>query len=471
MFKFGSAFRFLYIAGLLFVTSLNTAGAQDINQYEKRLDKTIKTACHSYLVDALPNALSWLRDEIYEKSPFCKRINAADDAEDINDALQEQFSRRSASDPTLDLSKKRDRRLNITIDCRSEYMCMESRLRFQDTANPVSQKQYDVVAQYCGGRYGCIQAFFNDWPQKLPNAKAKDAAKMLTFDNILNPALTPKGTQISPATTVQPVQNNVAKAAPAAPAPLPTGQRASNQNQQLSQNVKAKCTCSLNGRPCFDNPYGPIRKRMAQIEAQRLSICTAWQGTYGNLAPSSPVSNEQMQADLTYSLSYIKDADARGNHLIRLAAEDFERIRYRAAKRIPYRNTFEEAKADQLASGPSQDVGPAPDGFGEQQFAQSKATTPTAATSKPADFLYHPQRLNFADAKAFCQSKGMHLPTVAEAKAKLAQMRSLGDPYWGIWTTDQSSSDKMVGRYRTLRNNGFTEGEFAQNAQRVFCFP
>ena len=464
---------FKRVAGLVgfaaFLFTLQSASvAQDTVQHEMKLDETIKAACHSYMIDALPDALSWLKDQVFENSPFCKRIEAAYDQEDISDTLQEQYKRKSALEPSLDRSKKNDRTLTITIECQSEYMCLESRIRFKDTAHAVSQAAYDKVAAYCEGRYGCIQAFFDEWPRDIPKQQAQVSKKGLSFESVLKSSLTPKGAPkaIDTQAAIPDASPQVSTSAVS----LPIGNKPTTANLKLNHAIKDQCFCSLGAGECFDNPYGPIKKRLAQIEEQRRGVCMTWQAQYADVVQSSTVDNDKMDEDLVYMQKYVSDADERGYDLIRLAKEDFQRIKYRVRNNLPFKNTFEEKRADKLASGPSANVGEAPDGFGTESSNMKTAIVADAQNKKTSAFLFHPERMTFSAAKAFCQSKGMHLPSVAEAKPHLKEMIPLGDPFWGIWTTDQTAPDKIVGRYRTLRNNGFTEGENPTFASRVFCF-
>jgi hypothetical protein len=165
--------------------------AQDTDGFERELDQTIRAACHSFMVDAIPDAFSWLRTEIYENSPFCQRVRNSADLEAFGEVVQDTFQRLGPDDARLDLSQKQDRDLNVTIECDSEYMCMEIRLAFQETDTPVSLSDYLAVQAYCDGRYGCIQAYFQDWPAPLPVPTPIADAEMIRFNEVvLSPDLT-----------------------------------------------------------------------------------------------------------------------------------------------------------------------------------------------------------------------------------------------------------------------------------------
>ncbi|MCV6611207.1 MAG: hypothetical protein OIF55_10600 [Amphritea sp.] len=135
----------------------------DIEAFEAELDGTIKSACHGYLPDMLPEVLAWLRGEIYEKSPFCEKVRSGNQEEAIH------YARRIYSGgPTLDLSKRDNSDVQRAIECDNEYMCVEVRDRLYREGQPISQVDYDRVSQHCEGRYSCIQEFFLEWPRPLP---------------------------------------------------------------------------------------------------------------------------------------------------------------------------------------------------------------------------------------------------------------------------------------------------------------
>mgnify|MGYP003148889445 CR=1 FL=1 len=336
--------------GLLMTVGFGSVSAQDTAALEKDLDKTIRAACHSFMVDAIPDMFSWLRNKIYENSSFCKKINSAYDSTDINAAIQGEYRQATAPGGGLDLSKKHDWDLNIVIECDSEYMCLESRRRHFRSSNPITQAQYDKVATYCDGRYGCIQAFFDKWPAPIPDIKTVDQNRVPTFSNLV-------GDGIAPSEADQSKENEAAADMPATA-------------QLVSQ------------RPTATKP----------------ATSAAPTNQTENKAPSSS--------------------------------------------------------------------------------AKTEAST---ANTLPA-LLFGPKRMKFFTAKKYCESRGMHLPTIAEGKARFSDiLKTKLDNYFRIWTTDQNASDKYVNRYRTLRIDfdvrkvsgdvNITEGESMHREMGFFCFP
>ncbi|WP_282608047.1 hypothetical protein [Pelagibius sp. Alg239-R121] len=426
--------------------------AQDIEGLELHLDKTIRSACHGYLVDSLPDALSWLKEKIYRNSPFCNKFLDAQDKEQLNDAVQEAYAERPLEGSRLDLSKKVDRDLNITIECRSEYMCLETRLKFLETQTPVSQEDYNTVRDYCLERYGCIQAYFRDWPAPLPTPKKLEELQIVTFDSVLD----------------TPDQANLSGDAPDRPASTqqyPARAHASTQpsSQVLAAHGKIErlCTCSLSGRACYENPYGPVRQHIARVEAQRRQSCKGWQDQFTPIGGSG-LNDDGLMSALTAKRDEIAEIDSRGKKIIALAAEDFERIRARVRNNQPFVPTLELDKIEELARGPKAQAAPS--------SSEAKAT-PSGSGSQPSGptAIVLGPNLSWDEAGTYCRERGLRLPAVSEARGRLSELRSQ-DAHLGIWTAEAQYVDQYVRKYQTVRDNGFTEGENASSRHRVACF-
>lgn len=335
------------LSTIMSVSVSSITQAQGTAKFEAALDITIRSACHSYATDKLRDNLSWLKSLIYENSPFCSRIKTASDTQDINDAMQDEFKKIPKSGSKIDFSKKQERGMHITIDCRSEYMCMETRMKYLDSQNPVDQKSYNHVSAFCQERYGCIEAFFKDWPTLLPAHQPAETSTEVTFASILG---SPDG------------QTPVAPPTPASTAPQTTA-------TQLSATATSPITKTL-------TPKSSIQKAVEQPVKAKTQITKT------------------------------KNPDTK---------------------------------------------------------------TASIASSQIAQLIFG-NNMTWNNAMRFCKSKGMHLPTIAEGKQRLPELRTR-DPYLGIWTTDQNASDRIIGRYRTLRDNGYTDGQRATTSQRVICFP
>ena len=476
----------LALVPVLCAPAIVPASAQDTERFSGDVARTIQAACHSFIVDALPDAVAWLREDIYQNSPFCRSLDAAGDMEAFGETVQEAYNRLGPDDPRLDLAGRVDRYLAITIECQSEYMCMETRLKFLGSDNPVDQAAYDTVSAYCDGRYGCIQAYFSRWPAPLPAPKALSEIAMARFEKEVGPpgqADMPPAQQVASAPemsseqppAVDPVQpisaapvspaapeEPVASPTPAAPAELeapPTGE-ISKRIDTLNASLQSNCRCSLAGAPCFDNPYGPVRTHIQQVEEQRLRYCKAWDDlSRGGIAPSDQT---QATADqLSQLLKSVTDADDRGEQIIQIAMEDFEIIKYRVRNNLPFKPMPERDKmVEQLAADPS------PPPTQTEQTASSTGTDGTAQSDEP-EFIMG-QRQGWEQAGAFCSSIGRRLPTVAEARDLRTKIPD-EDWYFGLWTSEAHYVDAYVKRYKTMRPNGRTEGEDRSWEARVAC--
>jgi hypothetical protein len=393
-------------------------------------------------------------------------VRAAYDKAALGDVIQSAFDRNAVTGGDLDLSKKHDRDLNITIECDAEYMCIESRVKFLDTETPVTQKQYDAVRDYCGGRYGCIEAFFREWPRDIPAKVTKDAAASpsvsgLSFSSLLNkqqPAsASPAGSQT---TGVE-----------ASEIKLVTASKPSEDLLASNRKIRQKCGCSLSGQACFDNPYGPIRNQLAQIEQQRATVCQSWQAAYGSMTSATPVERELAVTDLERVEGAMDQIDRRGLKIIDMARKDFEYIQWLVSKGrsgplreyLPEVNRIANDWTPVTISGrvnlPGANAG------------TGTATSSTAEQTRTQNAIVQGPLLDWAGAKAYCQSRGMQLPTLAMAAARRSDLQS-GDPWYGVWTSDQTGTDRLGRQARTFRsNNGDNQGAPVAEKHRTFCFP
>lgn len=151
--------------------------AQDIPALESQTDDTIRSACHGYLVDMLPR--DW-QDDAYAATGRCDPGASRE-----SDATPPAVAGSAGSAGTsVELGQRRERNLDITIECQSEYMCMEQRVRLREADTPIAQPEYDRVAAYCEQHYACIQSFLRDWPKPLPSPAGSQAGQGFTFDSL-----------------------------------------------------------------------------------------------------------------------------------------------------------------------------------------------------------------------------------------------------------------------------------------------
>ena len=62
-----------------FATTPLFAQEPTLDEFETQLDGVIRSACHGYMVDALPEMLSGARDWLNENSPFCQTVRTLPD--------------------------------------------------------------------------------------------------------------------------------------------------------------------------------------------------------------------------------------------------------------------------------------------------------------------------------------------------------------------------------------------------------
>lgn len=153
----------------------------DLADFERKVDATLRAACHGYTVDMLPDALAGIRTWLYEKSPVCTEVvNLPKDA-----PLRDRFANLPMSQRDVERIYDRDAwryptgqgavDQHIGFECEWEYMCVTQRRRLSRTPHPVSQADYARVAASCASElseYHCIEKFFSAWPQPLPAATA-----------------------------------------------------------------------------------------------------------------------------------------------------------------------------------------------------------------------------------------------------------------------------------------------------------
>lgn len=454
-------------AGLVGAAVVFSGGAvaDETERFEAQLDETIRAACHGYLLDAVPDALGWLRTQLQAHSPFCRRVETAFDEQAVGELVREAWR---ATGPELDLSAREDRDLAITIECDGEYMCIESRLRHLDSESPVTGSDYDIVARYCDGRYGCIQAFFDDWPAPLPEPVPVEEVEMVTFASMF-PA---------PASTATPTPNvtptGVDEAAPAPEAArVVTSERATPELLALNDRLRQTCRCSLASGTCYENPNGPIRDHIARMHAQRRALCEDWQRVYAGLDADAAVELERARRELGATRMAIRETDQRAQRAIQIATDEFMRMRsaIQSGRRYQIRDYLPQVEAlvqegvgrpapiesaVAIASSPS-----------AESSVRDERPAPSALPTAPLEL-----RLDFRAAEAYCARSGQRLPSVEEAMAQVGRMRPdheiRGRPqyFYGIWTREEVPALRMA---RTVRFNRDVQGVNPSEQNYVVC--
>ena len=127
-------------------------------------DETIRSACHGFFIEDLPESVSWLREHLIPDSQLCRVVSS----------LPADISPKSVIGPKGYQSEAHEfvlyseQRMALDMACRYEWMCINTRSRFNQSERPISQSDYDSVRVHCRGEYGCIDAFFHRGPDHFP---------------------------------------------------------------------------------------------------------------------------------------------------------------------------------------------------------------------------------------------------------------------------------------------------------------
>jgi len=174
----------------LCVTISNTAFAED--SLEEKTNEVIRSACHGFALDMIPDFLASLRTKLKKDSSLCKDVREQSDAVDIQTTLKRHLTQRDldriygqpwsgGGDP-------------IAFECKQEWKCGKVRKDLIRRNKSMSQKQYDQVAEYCRGDpavYDCIDAWVNkEWIAKgvrtVPKRKLQDVGGV-SIDDLMSP--------------------------------------------------------------------------------------------------------------------------------------------------------------------------------------------------------------------------------------------------------------------------------------------
>lgn len=160
-----------WLIPLIFLSQTSMAMAQgiDIEGTEKLTDEGITEACHGFVLEMFS-----------EQTEQCKPNKPT--YKDNGYTPPEPEKRLSTNN--IELGEKQEANLDITIECKSEYMCMEQRVKLRKAGHPISQTDYNRVAQHCENHYACIEYFFRDWPKPIPQVVKQNSDIGLTFDEL-----------------------------------------------------------------------------------------------------------------------------------------------------------------------------------------------------------------------------------------------------------------------------------------------
>ena len=203
----------LLLAGLLLFST--TSRAQfDLEAFEIQLDDTIRSACNGYLIDMVPDMLSDLRDWLDEGSPMCAEIRRTPEETNLQDVIREYEPDFAITLPDSERKEPEvviPAREILRMQCSGEFMCVKTRGDLALRDNPVSQEDYDVVAQSCEtalSEYTCIEQFFSNWPQPLPEVRPVQTSEPNSLDVMLT-AISEDPTVAHTAPDREPMQNSL----------------------------------------------------------------------------------------------------------------------------------------------------------------------------------------------------------------------------------------------------------------------
>ena len=304
-----------------------------IEDFETQLDFTIRSACHGYMIDAIPDFFEDQREWLNRNTPFCQTVRTLPDSESSVTFFWQEKARVAEQDqatpaPTPEYRGKFESRMRayyeqqqgLDIECQ-DWMCQHVRLEAWNKGNPISLADYNKVVDHCEGSYGCIEEWFQGWPRALPQNKV-----VLSLDTLLEADATSTaaaaGTQPAAPSTGLSLDDLLdgGSAAPevattlapdTAPATTSTGLSLDNilteRNQyevaqiqtkidRISQRLKKTCDCSLQNSGCYELPSRDLLDTANGIEQQRYDQCTEWQTAKANKAETEEQANKQLRA-------------------------------------------------------------------------------------------------------------------------------------------------------------------------------
>lgn len=273
--------------------------SDELDAFEAQLDRTIRSACHGYMLDAMPDVLAPMRDWLNATSPFCQTVRTLPSAESaVPRFMAEQATHPSTALPAKELGLRLRRFYGrndpIQLECK-DWMCQHVRTEVRQKGHPISLVDYQRVAQHCEGRYECIEGWFQTWPRALP-VVPPDAAASATGHPAPVPAtgLSLDGLMGAvPATEVGP---GASGALPGLDAPPPVDARAAGvrlddvmvgraqrnldkARERIAGQQRAladACGCSIAQNACYEVSASGLASRVKEQEAARAEVCGRW---------------------------------------------------------------------------------------------------------------------------------------------------------------------------------------------------
>ncbi len=319
---------------LMLLLGVSPAKAQDnVAAFETQLDFTIRSACHGYMVDAIPDFLDQARSWLNKNTPFCQTVRTLGKDDSAYELLKQQNPTTDyQNDPEYSIKylSGYNPELHRHNDC-NDWMCEHVRDNAHDKGYPLSLADYKKVEQHCDGAYGCIESWFKTWPRPLPEPTN---TVQLSLDDLLA-AQDSQPPQTNPSTPKQHAESGMnldalMGATKSTPSTQPTknasitmgkapqslgGAELSLNNvfagrEQLAldkslQRIRSyhgklqnQCQCSLENSGCYQLPDRSLIEQANQQEQSRYESCTHWQAQQ-SLTPSTAKAANQQLAQLT----------------------------------------------------------------------------------------------------------------------------------------------------------------------------
>lgn len=307
----------LYALLVVLCVAAKSQASDDIAKFERMLDLTIRSACHGYMIDAIPDFFSETREWLNQNTPFCQTVRTLANDESAVELFKQESQKNTGksfelnTDPNFKsrMAEYYAKQQNIDIECQ-DWMCQHVRIKAWDKGNPISMADYNKVVAHCDGSYGCIEGWFKRWPRPLPNQTVQ-----LSLDSLLDAqeSSSQPTTSTTPATTNTDSSfslDSLMGAEPeviATPNPTSSSTTSSSENssisntgselsldnvfaardqlsldkslqnlQKLNNRLQRSCQCSLTNSGCFTIPSNDILDSANAIEGERYKVCTDW---------------------------------------------------------------------------------------------------------------------------------------------------------------------------------------------------
>lgn len=341
--------RLLMLTILLVPTSM-LLHAETVDEFETQLDRTIRSACHGFMVDALPDFLSSMRSWVNENTPFCQTVRTLPESESVVPLFEKQRQQQSTistAEFNSDVRRYYGRNDAVYVEC-NDWMCQHIRQQLKHDGKPISLADYQQVEAYCEQRYECIESWFQTWPRPLPELSntstvtlsldallgsspqqeietSTDTPSGLTFDDMMG-VTTPKATPNNDVlvenepTSVTSLDDKLNTASSSADTSLDnvfSGREEIALNQAMShvnqfhQRLQSTCQCSVLSEGCYQLPAESLLNTAHEIEEKRYGYCTNWAGLEG----FQPETSEQAETIATHLAKIEKEVKQLDNDM------------------------------------------------------------------------------------------------------------------------------------------------------------